>query len=269
MVVAPKTPDQIPVLNGLPQPPELIPPPVVAVQASFPIIAEHLTPFVAMNVNPGETPMIRNWKMVAFYSLFASVISQAPAFAGEKEDIKKVLEKLDKLQKSADDIKDDVKGLKTDVTKLQGDFGGLSSKVGSNTIKIEELENNYKDLKLKLEALASRKGISGDKVSIEEVKAMLSSIEQAILKLTPGEKRVALSPPTTSAGRVVLVSVYGERLMFLLNNKSYVVEPNTTLPIDGVPAGALTYEVRSPTFGVVSRGNTMLNPNDTFTLTAR
>jgi hypothetical protein len=249
------------------KPPELMPP-VITVQAALPLALEQLSPFVALNVNPGDTPMIRNWKMVAFYSLFTSALGQAPMFAGEKE-VKKdeIIERLQKLQKSADDIKDDVKGLKTEVSTLQANFLALSKDVGSNKLRIDDLENQIKDLRIRLGLVSGSGGL--DKAAWDELKAKLASIEQNVLRLSPTEVRKAMSPPLTSAGRVVLVNVYGERLMFTLNGKSYTVEPNTTLPIEGVPAGALAYEVRSPTFGLVSRANTNLVANDTFTLTAR
>src|SRR5439155_50355 len=80
-----------------------------------------------------------------------------------------------------------------------------------------------------------------DKASVEEIKSKLGAIEQAILKLQPSTSRIALSPPApSSSGRVVLVNLYPEMLLFVVNQKSYRVAPGANVPVDNVPAGGLT-----------------------------
>lgn len=255
----------------VPPVPETIPPPVIAVEATVPIIPEQHPPFLAINVHLGDTPMIRNWKMVAFYSVFVSAFAQAPALAGEKDKLDDVLKQLKALNTKADEIKDDIKGLKTDVGKLQGDYTSLRKDVGGNKMRIEDLEKDVKDLKIKIGYLTGAAPGGLTKVAWDELKTRLGNIEQAIAKLQPTETRTTkfMSPPNSTVGRVILVNLYGERLLFTVNNKEYVVEPNQTIPIEGVAAGALTYQVRSPVWGLRANAVTTLAANEVFTLYAR
>jgi hypothetical protein len=99
-----------------------------------------------------------------------------------------------------------------------------------------------------------------------------ASIEEAIRKLRatePTTGRIALSPPP-STGRVVLSNMYHEVMLFVINDKSHRVAPGAMAVLDNIPAGALSYEAISPTWGLVrARSTATLPANETFTLTAR
>ena len=73
----------------------------------------------------------------------------------------------------------------------------------------------------------------------------------------------------TSTGRVVLVNLYPEELLFRINDKNYRVAPGTNLPVENVPAGTFTYEVISGFYGLLKHSTSPLASNETFTLTAR
>ena len=54
-------------------------------------------------------------------------------------------------------------------------------------------------------------------------------------------------------------------MLFLVNQTPYRVAPGTTRSLDGMPLGAFTYEVISPTYGVVRpRQNRVLAAGDPF-----
>jgi len=245
----------------------------------------------------GETPMLRNWKMLAVYSLTVVVVSQpAPVVAQDKA----VGERLDKLEaslkKSFEDLGLDIKSLTGDVgsvknqlTKLQADITSLQTeslgnklKIDTLTGKLESLEGQVSKLHKEVDGLRKRLDLDLthvgsspiDKLAIEELRSKLAGIEKAILGLTPPASRTVLSPgvvpvvPTVS-GRVMLINNYPEELLFVLNGKSFRVPAMTTQPIEGVPVGSLSYEVVSPTWGLRARRTTALGASETFTLTAQ
>jgi len=78
---------------------------------------------------------------------------------------------------------------------------------------------------------------------------------------------VALSPPQT--GRLVLVNNYTEEMIFNVNGRTYRVAAGMSLPLEGFPAGVLSYQVISPTWGVRGSNTTTLAAGETFTVTAR
>lgn len=236
----------------------------------------------------GDTPMIRNWKTVGLAALLATAATVAPVQAqatSETNDVKKILDRLDKMDKSLinmdQKIGQDMQDLKNSNTQLQKDLTPLKEEILKQRLKldiantkIEQLEIQLSKVGQDLEDLKKRLPSSGlalyppaEKGAWEEIKTKLGQIEQTLDKMQQPSPRVSLSPP--SLGRVILVNQYNEDLLFVVNQKQYRVAPYTTVRLENQPAGALSYEVISGTWGLRARNNTTLLGNETFTLTAR
>lgn len=243
----------------------------------------------------GDTPMLRHWKMLALYSLTVVTLSQpAPVIAGD--DKKPLLDRLDKLDqaigeafknirsdlmlinKEIGSFKDQLGKLQGEVSGLQGDalktkfvLDGLTGKLDSLDGQVGKLQRDLDALRKRLDSEPSRFTPALDKADLDDLKARLSAIERAILSLQPGTTRTALSPGLEGGkiGRVMLVNNYPEELLFIINSREFRVPAMTAQPVDGVPAGALTYEAISPTWGLRARRTTSLGSGETFTLTAQ
>ena len=276
-----------PLKVAAPMPP-LPPPPLAPVEDKAPIIEHQQEPQIFLGrSNPGETPMIRTWKTLALYSLLAvaPVAAPTPLVAGGQDDAAKLQKQFEDLRKLLDtavkSIKaasDGIDAIKTDVTKLQEDVTTLKTARLAADIKVENLEKQLGNvqadvnfLKRELAKQAAGAGASVDRALMDEMKKHLVAIEQAILKLQPGEttsKRIALSPPAPT-GRVVLTNLYHEDMLFVINQKAHRVQPGKALALEAIPAGTVEYEVLSESFGLRARNRTNLPANETFTLTAR
>jgi hypothetical protein len=216
--------------------------------------------------------MLKNWKTLALCSLLAAtpLASPAVAQAGEKDKILEKLESMDKaLGKAFAEFAKDIDKIKAEIKNLREvDLVNQRLEIAQDvTAKMKEVAREVADLRIAFNLLKSLPaGI--DKVTIDDIRTKLAAIEQAIIKLGPTEKRLALSPPT-QVGRVVLVNLYPEELLFIVNQKRYRVDPNATMTLDNIPAGVLSYEVLSATWGQRARSTTTLAANETFSLTAR
>lgn len=309
-VPSPPPPVPEPMLPAPPPTVEIHPAKLAPLQPpELPVQVAPTNPLVYRESTSGETPMLRNWKTLALCSLMTTTVFvqvPVPVAAGEKdnkellqridtfqESVKKSFERLDthqeSVKKSFESVTADIGGIKADLQGQKGDLkkirddidilkdDGLKQRLdlASANSKIKQIESALEKIRTDLDTLRNREpsavqsGI--DKASVEEIKAKLGAIEQAILKLQPPTSRIALSPPPSAspAGRVMLVNLYPEELLFLINQKSYRVAPGSNLPLENVPAGALNYEVISGTWGLRARSTTNLAPNETFTLTAR
>ncbi|MFO0865618.1 MAG: hypothetical protein U0744_13365 [Gemmataceae bacterium] len=309
IVAPPKFEPTLP-LPPIPDPPAFRPeppmaPPPIAAEPTLPALPDKLDPLVfAHRGESGDTPMLRNWKMLALASIMASAapmpMINTPVFAQGFDD-SKIIERLDKLDKS---INASIKALGEDVASLRTELGKVKVDVADSKVDLDlvkkavdalrteklnlriDLEKQIANVRGDLESLRTqiRNLPTGgpavppppvaDKSSLEDIKSKLGNIEQAILKLQPNQNRIALAPPTTTpptttTGRVMLVNLHSEELLFVVNNKTHRVGPGSSLPLDTIPAGSLSYEVLSPTWGLRARNSTTLAANETFTLTAR
>jgi hypothetical protein len=285
------------VLAPVPPPPPLpSPPPVIEpVNLTVPelpmdrVQMADVSPLVYRDTTPGDTPMLRNWKTLALCSLMTTTLVvqvPAPATAGgqAKEEDKALLKRLDALDEtikaSFKGVQADIKGLKEGLAadseslkKAREDLVTQSLSLTAANRRIKDLETAVEAIRSELSALrepgAARTGL--DKASVEQIKSKLGDIEQAILKLAPTTSRVALSPPVTLAttGRVMLVNLYPESLLFFVNGKEYRVPAGENRLLDNVPAGSLNYQVFASGWGMQPGKSTVLSPNETFTLTAR
>ena len=271
-----------------PLPVAAVPPAVKPQELVPPLPAEDTKILVYRALPPGDTPMLGNWKTLALYSLMtATVAVQVPApAAAQDKDIKALVERLDTLheivKKGFEGVAADVTTIKADLKRIRDDLDvvkddGLKQRLdlaNANT-KIKTVELALDKIKTDLETLRSREPAVArpavDKASVDEIKLKLGAIEQAILKLQPSTKRIALSPPTATpptTGRVVLLNMYPEELLFVVNGKTYRVGPNSNVPLDNIAAGPLSYEVISGTYGLRAQNTVNLVPSETFTLIA-
>ena len=62
----------------------------------------------------------------------------------------------------------------------------------------------------------------------------------------------------------MLSNRYPEEMLFIVNGTSYRVAPGSTRVLDPQPAGTITYEVLSPTWGLLRRRTTTLAANEPF-----
>ncbi|MCI0680952.1 MAG: hypothetical protein L0Y71_02510 [Gemmataceae bacterium] len=281
----------------IPPPPSYPAAPVMAapmpmVEAAAPVVPAHQGPMILLGQgNLGETPMIRNWKTLALYSLLAVAPVATPtplaAAGGVDEKTQKRIDEmlttmneaikaLNQATQGIGELRKDVRGVQTDIDSLKTAAVKLRADVDGSATRVDDLQKLIGNLDAEVKYLRKRVNDSGvpsgrpttDKASLDELMKQLSSIEQAILKLKSAEPRVSLSPPAAT-GKVILANMYHEELLFIINGKRHRVPPVTVSAIEAVPAGTLTYEVLSPTWGERARSTTNLPANETFTLTAR
>ena len=99
--------------------------------------------------------------------------------------------------------------------------------------------------------------------SLEELRALLTRIEGLLQAMAPAG-RVAGFGPAGQTGRIMLSNRYPEEMLFIVNGTSYRVAPGSTRVLDPQPAGTITYEVLSPTWGLLRRRTTTLAANEPF-----
>jgi len=197
--------------------------------------------------------MIRTWKLLAFVTaavlgvqsnvLFAQV--SGPAEAGVKTE-KTLAEKID----------DGFKNMFTDMAIVKKNIEQLKGEVqGKNLALNIGMEKN----KERMDALEAQ---------MKSLSMQLVQITQDLAKLQPTTSTIARSAPAAS-GRLVLVNLYTEDVVFVINQNYYTVRPRTNLPVDFVPAGGVTFEVISPSWGRRGSNSATLTPGETLTLTAR
>ena len=220
--------------------------------------------------------MLRNWKSLDLAAVLAAAfITQPVVLAGgegkeKAADAKTVMERLETMDKA---IAKAFKEVSESLDVLKGN--GLKMKVDLDKVmaKVDTLEETLTKLQSDLEKLKKRVPTEQpshtplDKASLDEIKARLLDIEKSITKMQ-SSNRVALFPPNT--GRIQLMNMYPEELLFVINGKNYRVEPNRTMFLENHPAGTFTYEVIAPrVYGLITRKTVSLDPNETFTITAR
>jgi hypothetical protein len=248
----------------------------------------------------GESPMIRNWKVFALSAFLAAY----PAAAGEtskavqekKEPTKTetadtVVAEIQRLEKTILSQLAKTKGdLKTEIDEVRNEqfkhklqlqtIQALSKKVEDIDNEVLSLTSEVRKLRKMLasaEPAASPRAAAApaaDRTGLEEIRNRLAAIELALTRLQPAavpstSSRTSLSAPTSANhGRVNLVNLYNEDMLFVVNGRHYRVAPGASLPLDGLPSGSLTYEVMSPTWGLRAHQTTTLLPTETLTLTA-
>jgi hypothetical protein len=168
------------------------------------------------------------------------------------------------LKRGVDTLKSDVAGLQSDQTKMKAEIEGQK-------LQIKILNDEVVNLNKKLLVGGPSQGPAVDKTFMEQLNSSLKILNETIAKLGPTEKRTSMSMPNgtpSTMGRVVLVNLYSQDLLFTLNNMDIRVPARTTKTVENVPTGALRYSVFSDRWGILQSQTTNLAGNDTFTLTA-
>lgn len=298
----PVRPEPEPSLPEVVQPPPLVPvpePPIPAAAVPDQPVAALPTPSPGEDLrqsclvytrNPGETPMLRTWKMLKLASAMTAALAVSPIAFGQdpkdskdKETTKTIVERIDKLErdllekldKALNDkmnqtLLEQIRLLKT--SALEKELEYLRSMLHAKDKEFERFDKEMKQLASAIDGIKKKIPAEGtvalyppDK-TLEEIKTRLDQIEKALGK-QPGQERVANFPP--NMGRMMLVNKYPEELLFVVNGRTYRVGPNSAQPLENVPPGAINYEVISPTWGRRAARSTSLSANETLTLTAQ
>jgi hypothetical protein len=257
----------------VPQAPQFAEPPRLAQVDAIPLALDW-EPILVYSSNhapqQGDSPMLRTWKSLEWAALLAVAVTAQPVlFAGEKEkekpDIKSVLERLDNMDRA---IAKAFKEVSETLDLLKGNDIKMRIDLDKVVAKVETLEDKLTKLHADLDKLKKRVPVEQPSLAgVDDLKFRLEKIEQALGKMQ-GANRIALSPPNT--GRIQLINMYPEELLFVVNGKTYRVEPNRSMFLENHPAGAFTYEVIAPrVYGLITRKTSSLDPNETFTITAR
>jgi len=222
----------------------------------------------------GETPMLRTWNMVRLASALTAAVAVTPVvFAGDKDadakDIKAILERLDKLEKDLAEKVERAVGANVE-KKLYENFETLKKLLEGNLdAQIGKMHEKIKAMTADLDALRKKAGdgvtalYPPDSKTLDEIRGKLDQI----LARLDGKHVAKLGPQ--NVGRVLLANLYPEEMLVVINGRPYRVPPNRTVPLDNFPAGSITYELVSPTRGPLSTNNTVVNANETLTLTIR
>ncbi len=248
----------------------------------------------------GDSPMMRNWKTLTMYSLLttASVVfvPQPILAGGDKtpikvegvDELKKTLEELvkrvgalesKKLSKAEEDALAEI--FRTELRKLEnGAIADLKKSMERDVASLQTELLKQKALldayKLQIDDL-NKKVLAGgagspavDKAFMEELRGSIKALNETIAKFGPTDKRLSMSPPnaTTTTGRVVIVNLYAEDLLFIINGTPHRVPALTTFPLDNIPVGTLRYEVVANRWGTVQSRSVSLAAGETYTLTA-
>jgi hypothetical protein len=169
------------------------------------------------------------------------------------------------------DLKRDLGTVKTDVTGLLSEQAKLKAELEGQKLLIKILGEDIVNLNKKLLAAGSSTAPGVDKTFMEQFNSSIKMLNETIAKLGPTEKRTSMSMPnatTSNLGRVVIVNLYTQDLLFTLNGMDIRVPARTTKTVENIPVGSLRYSVFSDRWGVLQSQTTSLAPNDTFTLTA-
>lgn len=269
---------------------ELGPPPLAAIEP--PPMVTCTDPVVYLKPctpERGDTPMIRNWKSLAMISLLsAASVTLAPppmVFAQDDKIVEAVKAEIKKLENGAlSELDKKIKSVGTDVQEINKKIGTLQLDVstlqGHYLNHKIELEKQRKDLELlsaevhslKKRLLADAGPSGADRAAFDEMIKTMKAIQESLAKLGPTEKRVMMSPPTNgsslTSGKVMLVNLYTEDLLFLVNGAPFRVPAGRSRLVENVPIGNVQYLVHSARWGTLENRSTTLGPGDTFTLTA-
>src|SRR5262249_43047244 len=193
--------------------------------------------------------MIRFWKTCGL-SFLATLVLTAGTRAGEGDGGKPEGDPIKALNKKIDNLSEQIKA---EFIKIDGSF----QKVGSD---MKGVKDANVDLNLKLQD------------ALDRIKTLEKALD--LLKRDPKKFRETFfagpgPEKPAGAGKLVLENSYVEDMLFIVNLKPYRIAPGKTMVFDLFPAGEVSYEIVSPTWGLRARTKTVLGPGETITLTAR
>ena len=240
------------------------------------------------DMQPGDTPMMRNWNVLKLSSLLAVAVAVTPLPAsatpppgGPTEfgqgDIKELREAIDKkLDKLIEALTNSFAGVRVDLGKINDELKSLNKDNFETKLKLETALGRIEQLQKQVDKLREDldKVPPKDKISLypsekgfDEIKQRLAQIEACLKGMSDG--RMAFSSPAGAVGRIALANQYPEEILFTINGQAHRVPPFTTKNLENFPAGAFKYEVISPTYGLRGANTPTLEPGKTYTITVR
>jgi hypothetical protein len=222
------------------------------------------------DLHRGETPMMRNWNILKLSSLLAVALAVTPAPAGPTEfgqvDLKDLKESIDSLNTTLKTLNGNLQKAQESIKSLTESQEETKLQIATLQSSVKFLDGQIKALKGELDKLQERKSLyAPDKTTWDDLKGRLEKIETALIRLA--EARKSLSSP--GVGRVQLVNLYPQAMLFDINGKKYVVQPGTTVNVDDVPAGLFKYEVIADGYGLLRTNTPTLEAGKTYVITVR
>jgi hypothetical protein len=204
--------------------------------------------------------MIRTWKMVVLPAVLAVAVAAVPARATEgppAADVDKVKEIINRLDGLNESLEKSFKSIETDIKALRSENRSMAAKALDAVARIGKLEEQVAQLRKEVDELrhpgtggsspnVSLRAYAGD---LGELRSTLARLEQQLARMQADSVRIARSSPAP-AGHVLLVNRYPEDVQFVVNNTLYRVPSFTSQRFD-LPPGSFTYEILSPTRGVI------------------
>jgi hypothetical protein len=186
------------------------------------------------NSQRGETPMIRNWKMLGLQTVLAAALAAAPDSSYALDDQNQGKE--GKSGKSSDTREPTLTDLKKSLDSIQREI----DKIPTMALNVNLIGEDLKKLREKVDRLEKE---------IEGLNKRSTSL---------------YGPRPVGTGHIRLENTYPREITVILNQTSYPLVPGQTATVS-VPAGPFTYQVVNiPDFGVRNRD---VLPNETFSIT--
>jgi hypothetical protein len=235
--------------------PSLEPAPLLAALPSTPLTSVLENGYADRNSQPGDSPMIRNWKMLAFETVLAGTLIPAGAQA----------QTTDTQLKPAD-----MAAVLKDVQELKKIVNAIDGRVASSFRAMQE-ETEKRLKKLEDDGVAAALKYEKTQTDLEEIKKQLAQLRldlDALKSRAPVNRESAYAPspsnsPSPATGRIRLMNTFLDPMTIVVNGRAYQVGPGDTRLVEAVPAGTFNYEV----LGVQSRVDRALAANETFTIT--
>jgi hypothetical protein len=284
--------------------PTLPPPPAAVETCEEPVV--YLQPCTLQQGDSPMTRTWKTVTMYSLLTAAAVTLAPPPLLAQEDKTDKGIVvktEALEKLQKSVDklikrmdaleqkpglDEEAVVKAFRAEFKKVEDgaldDINRNIKKVRDemSAIQAEQLrqKQRYDDLSDQIKALRERVAVvektpstpAVDKAFMEEFRSSMKAMQETIAKIGPIEKRDSAYLNGKSAfattGRVAIVNLYSEDLLFVINGVGYRVPARGSKMVENVPSGALNYLVHSERWGTLENRVTSIAAGDTFTVTA-
>jgi hypothetical protein len=222
--------------------------------------------------HPGETPMLRNWKLFGATTLLVFALATPPR-AEAQQDGPPPDDRFTKLENQLKDFEKRViksfadtfvaaKELRDELALIKDATTNTKLRVNIALDKISLLENQVEALKKDLEALkgnGNRFYPQDAKDPLAELRAEIAQLRQVIARYGPQQQGAVVA----NTGDMMIVNRYAEDITLEVNGASQGVVPaNSARVIRGLPAGAVTYEIISPTFGRMGLRRSTIVPGD-------
>jgi hypothetical protein len=204
-------------------------------------------------------------------------LSASPSSKDVLADLKRVetavLGQIEKVDRA---LRTDIAEIKESQFKQKLELQMLNSKLKAFDEQLAELSDKVLKLRKQVASETPVPATGLERAAMDELRMRLGTIEKALAALQPlniESARKSYSPPPPAngnLGRVLLTNLYNTSMLVTLNGQTYRVEPQKTVELRDMPAGAINYEVFADGWGVIRPlRTTMLLPNETLMITAK